>query len=144
MLQRLKPAVHKKWLIMISGLVWTGVGVLLVRIASKWFPSFNMVQKELSIGGGIFLGIIIAWFGFSNLAKKNAKRILAYPRKACIFGFQRWQSYILVLVMISMGIFLRTTPFVPRFLLAPMYIGIGLALFLSSFVYYKIYFRECA
>jgi len=38
--------------------------------------------------------------------------------------------------MVSMGIFLRKTDYVPRLFLAPVYIGLGLALFGSSLEYY--------
>ena len=44
--------------------------------------------------------------------------------------------------MISLGIFLRKTSFVPKFLLAPMYIGIGFALFTASFKYYVFIFND--
>jgi len=83
------------------------------------------------------MGTIISFFGFSKLAKKNANRIMEYPEKVCIFAFQRWQMYILVVIMMSMGFFMRTTNFIPKYILAPVYVGIGLALFVSSFVYYK-------
>lgn len=59
------------------------------------------------------------------------------PSYSCIFAFQKWQSYILIAVMMSMGIFLRTTTFFPRLPLASVYIGIGTALFISSINYYR-------
>lgn len=142
MLQKFKPQVNRRWLIMVSGTMWSGVGVLLIWIASKWFVTFDSWQITLALIVGPLLGLAIAYFGFRNLAKKNADRILAYPERVCIFAFQRWQMYILIVVMMSMGIFMRTTSFIPRFLLAPMYIGIGSALFLSSFVYYRRYFLK--
>jgi len=142
MLKKIKPQVNKKWLIMVSGMMWSGVGLLLIWIASKWFVTFDSWQITLALIVGPLLGLAIAYFGFRNLAKKNADRILAYPERVCIFAFQRWQMYILIVVMMSMGIFMRTTSFIPRFLLAPMYIGIGSALFLSSFVYYRRYFLK--
>jgi ATP/ADP translocase len=50
--------------------------------------------------------------------------------------------YFLIVFMMSMGIFMRTTNFIPKYLLAPMYVAIGLALFLGSFVYYKSLFTK--
>ncbi len=137
MLKKLKPEVKRKWLIMLSGLMWSGVGILLNWIASKWFHTFNIWQTVLALTTGPLLGFAIAYFGFSKLAKQNANRILAYPEKVCIFAFQRWQMYILIVIMMSMGFFMRSTYLIPRFMLAPVYIGIGSALFISSFVYYK-------
>jgi len=120
----LKPAVNRKWLLVISGLMWSGVGIFLNIIAIGCLKSFNKMQ-------------IIARFGFGNIANKNVNRILAYPKNACIFAFQEWKSYILIAIMMSLGILLRTTELIPKFILAPMYIGIGTALFLGSFKYYR-------
>ena len=136
MLKKLKPEVRRKWLIMLSGITWSGVGILLNWIAYKWFHEFNVWQIITALIIGPLFGFAIAFFGFSNLAKQNVNRIIAYPDKVCIFAFQRWKMYILIIVMMSMGVFMRSTHFIPKFLLAPVYIGIGCALFLSSFIYY--------
>ena len=130
------PKVSKNILILISGILWTGVGILLMKIASKWFVLFNNNELAMIIIGGIVLGTIISYFGFSNLAQKNIDRINLYTGKVCIWAFQKWQSYFLIAFMISLGIFMRTTSIVPKFLLTPMYIGIGFALFTASFKYY--------
>jgi len=140
-MQRFKPAIHKNWLILTSGIMWTGVGFLLNWFALRWLPAFERWQIIFAYAVGILAGIIISKFGFSKLAKKNRDRILAYPEKVCAFAFQRWQMYILVVVMISMGVFMRTSGLIPKYLLAPVYIGIGLALFLGSFVYYQSLFK---
>lgn len=134
---KLKPAVNRKWLIIISGLMWSGVGVFLNILAISWLKSFNNMQIFISVIIGLLAGLIIARFGFGNIANKNVNRILAYPKHACIFAFQEWKSYILIVIMMSMGIFLRTTGIVPKYILAPMYIGMGTALFLASFKYYR-------
>jgi len=137
MLNKFKPSVNKKCLILISGFMWSSVGVLLNWIASKWIPAFEQWQIVFTYSIGILMGIIISSFGFSKLAQKNSDRIMKYPEKVCVFAFQRWQMYILVVIMMSMGLFMRTTMFIPKYLLAPVYVGIGSALFVSSFVYYK-------
>lgn len=134
---RLKPAVNRKWLIVISGLMWSVVGIFLNVLAFGWLKYFNNMQILITIILGLFVGWLIAHFGFGKIANKNINRILAYPKEVCVFAFQEWKSYILIVVMMSMGIFLRTTGILPKFILAPMYIGIGTALFLASFKYYK-------
>ncbi len=142
MLTNFKPGINRKWLIMISGVMWSGVGIFLIWVASKWFHEFHSWQSILALTVGPIIGLTITYFGFRKLAKKNADRILDYPEKVCAFAFQRWQMYILIIVMMSMGIFMRSAGFIPKFLLAPVYIGIGSALFLSSFVYYKRFFNK--
>ena len=139
-MERLRPAVHRKWLIFTSGVMWSGVGVLLNWFAYRWLPNFEKWQIIFAYSVGIIAGLIIAKFGFSKLAAKNRDRIMGYPKKVCAFAFQRWQMYILIVFMMGMGIFMRTSGLIPKFLLAPMYVGIGLALFIGSFVYYKSFF----
>lgn len=134
---RLKPTVKRKWLIIISGLMWSAVGIFLNILAFNWLKSFEIAQLFITILMGLLAGWVIAHFGFGNIANKNIDRILAYPKEVCVFAFQEWKSYILIAFMMSMGIFLRTTGIIPKALLAPMYIGIGTALFLASFKYYR-------
>lgn len=134
---KLNPRVDRKWLIIISGLMWTCVGIFLNILAYGWFNSFDSNQVILSIIIGILAGWVIAHFGFGNLANKNVRRILAYPNKVCIFAFQEWKSHILIAFMMSLGLFIRTTGLIPKIILAPLYIGIGTALFLASFKYYR-------
>ena len=134
---KLKPAVNRKWLIIISGLMWSGVGIFLNVLGFGWLKYLNIMQILITILIGLLAGWSIARFGFGNIAIKNVNRILAYPKHACVFAFQEWKSYVLIAVMMSLGIILRTTGLIPKFILAPMYIGIGTALFLASFKYYR-------
>ena len=136
------PRVNKNILILISGLLWSGVGILLMNIASSWFDLLTELGVVFSITGGILLGTTISYFGFSKLAKKNIDRINQYDNKVCIWAFQKWQSYILIVIMISMGIFMRKTSLVPKFILTSMYIGIGFALFTASFKYYVFLIKK--
>jgi hypothetical protein len=140
MISKFKPAVKRKCLILISGIMWSSVGILLNWIASKWLLEFKQWQIAFTYLVGISAGIIIAKFGFGKLAQKNNNRIMNYPEKVCVFAFQRWQMYFLIAFMMSLGIFMRTSSLIPKYLLAPMYVGIGTALFLGSFVYYKTLF----
>ena len=136
-----KPGVQKHWLLLISGIIWSGVGILLVRIAFRWIPKFTLQEKVLVLGAGIIMGIAIALFGFSIVVKKNINRIENYINAVCVFAFQEWKSYVLIIVMMSMGIFLRNTTLIPRQLVTPVYVGIGVAMFLDSFLYYKRFLR---
>jgi hypothetical protein len=128
--------VHKHALIFTAGILWSGVGILLNIFAKKWFHLLTKNETIIAIVGGIILGIAISYFGFKNLAQKNIDRIDKYPTKVSIFKFQRTRMYFLIVFMIGLGIFMRKTSFVPKCILTPMYIGIGLALFLASFKYH--------
>ncbi len=134
--------VHKNILILVAGLMWTGVGILLNYFAKRWFHLFSQNEIMFAIIGGIVLGALIAYFGFGPLAQRNIDRIVKYPERVSIFMFQRKKMYFIVIFMISLGIFMRKTSLIPKNLLAPMYIGIGLALFVSSFKYHVFLLKK--
>ncbi|MBN1463125.1 MAG: hypothetical protein JW922_05540 [Paludibacteraceae bacterium] len=131
------PRVHKHILVFVSGILWSGVGLFLISLAYRWFNQLSNNQIIAAWLGGLILGGAIAYFGFSKLADKNILRINQYHKKVCFWAFQKWTTYLLIVFMMSLGIFMRKTPYIPKFLLSPMYIGIGSALFLSSFRYYQ-------
>ena len=132
------PAAPKSWLYAVAGLMWSGVGVFLCSLTIDWLSPVDLGPRLLLILGGVLLAVTIYAFGFSKLAKKNIRRIEAIPKeRVCIFAFQQWHSYPLVIFMISLGIFLRIYSPIPKPWLALMYIGIGGSLFLASFHYYK-------
>ena len=62
--------------------------------------------------------------------------------KPCLFAFQEWHSYPLVIFMIALGITLRKFTPIPKPLLGILYIGIGGGLGLSSFHYYWQIFQN--
>ena len=90
---------------------------------------------------GILLAVAIYAIMFKRFADLNIVRIRELPGdKICIFAFQRWTSYPFVVVMISLGIFLRMYSPIPKPYLAVLYLGIGTSLFLASLRYYRFMF----
>jgi hypothetical protein len=79
-------------------------------------------------------------FGFLKIADKNLNRILLLTEKTSLFSFMTWKSYIIVLIMVSMGIALRHSSISKRYL-SILYNGIGLALFLSGIRYFRFFFK---
>jgi hypothetical protein len=133
----LKPKVNKVWLIIFAGLMWSGVGIMLNRFASQWLGLVTIHRQIWIVIFGLILAVLIYWFGFSRVARKNIQRINGYlSEKVCLFAFQQWSSYPLVVFMIGLGIVLRVYSPIPKPWLAVLYIGIGGALFFSSFHYH--------
>jgi len=136
-IKNLKPGVSKAGLHALSGVMWSVVGVLLCHLAYEWLNAIPLGGAAAFALSGVLLAVLIHIFGFSRLAIQNIFRINAYSEEpVCLFAFQKWSSYPLVLVMIGMGIFLRRYAPVPKPYLAVLYIGIGGGLFLSSLHYY--------
>lgn len=132
----LKPAVSKRWLFALAGLMWSGVGVMLCRLAYGWLQPLNNPQPMALTASGALMALLVYRFGFSKLASKNIRRIQQLPGRVCLFAFQEWRSYPLVVFMIALGILLRRSP-VPKPYLAVPYIGIGGGLLAASTLYYR-------
>jgi hypothetical protein len=132
------PATKKIWLHLTAGIMWSGVGIMLVAFAATWLGFVHSWTVLLLILAGLLLAAGIYFFGFSKLASRNVQRIVDIPKeRICLFAFQKWTSYPLVLVMIAMGIYLRHYSPIPKPYLAIIYIGLGASLFISSLQYYS-------
>jgi len=134
-LEKLKPAVSKYWLMALAGLMWSVVGIMLCRMAYIYLEPVSKSQA-LSMGSMGLISALAAYrLGFSKIALKNISRLCILPDKTCIFAFQAWKSYLIIILMILLGITLRHSP-IPRPYLAVIYATIGGALFFSSFHFY--------
>jgi len=138
---RLKPAVGRPTLLFISGLLWVGVAVMLNSFAIDWLTHFHGSAAWIYPAAGVTAALIIHHFGFLRVVDKNLRRISAMEAKSCAFAFMSWKSYLIVLVMVSMGIGLRHSS-IPKQYLSILYIGIGFALFLSSIRYFRVLFTQ--
>lgn len=130
-----KPAAPRWVLHALSGMVWSGVGLLLLRWVWVWLSPLPYPGWLPSALGGAVLALF-TWVGFTWMANRNMTRIERGPDKPCIFAFQRWSSYPLVAFMIALGLTLRHSS-LPRTWLAPLYLGIGGGLCLASLGYYR-------
>jgi hypothetical protein len=142
LIEKLNPSVKKPWLYLLSGVSWSAIGILLTTMTTDWLAQ---VSRSTALGRvflGLLLALLIFRFGFTRFAQSNIERIKNKAQSTlCVFGFQRWTSYPLVLVMISLGIFLRKYSPIPKPWLAILYIGIGGGLFLSSYWYYQTLYK---
>ena len=136
MIKKYNPAVKKEYLLLPAGFAWLGVGVMLCTMAFRWLQS--AADPIVLAAIGIASGIIISIFGFTKIARKNIERIKALPGSRCFFSFMTLKSYLLVLVMMSFGIALRHSS-LPKTFLSVIYIGIGVALAISSISYFRAY-----
>ncbi len=140
-LQKINPSVDTKFLILLSGMMWTGVGIMLLSISFHWLLLENH-NIFLNFGiTGLIIGLMIHHFGFLQIVNKNLKRISSLEGKRCIFSFMHWKNYILVAVMITMGIILRHSSIQKKYL-SLVYTSVGIALFLSSIRYLRFFIKK--
>ncbi|MFC2087548.1 hypothetical protein ACFLSA_05270 [Bacteroidota bacterium] len=133
--EKFKPAVPKKGLLVIAGAMWCCVGIILALMAVHWLYIFEGNPWFYTVPGFI-AALIIHHFGFLKIVDKNLGRISRLSGRPCIFSFISWKSYLIIIIMVTMGITLRHSP-LPKQYLSVIYLGIGLALFLSSIRYFR-------
>lgn len=134
----LNPAVDKRILVFLAGLMWCGVGVMLLRLAVSWLIQFH--GRFLYYLTGFVIALPVHHFGFLKIADRNLDRLMPITEKKCIFSFMTWRSYIVVVFMVLMGITLRHSG-IPKNYLSVLYIGIGFALFLSGLRYFRFFIK---
>jgi len=134
------PRVDKKVLIFLAGLMWCGVGIMLIRYAMSWLALCTIKEDLFYYSAGFLISMPIHHFGFLKIADKNLNRLLPLKEKKNPFSFMAPKSYLIVVVMISMGIALRHSQ-IPKRYLSLLYNGIGLALFLSGIRYFRVFFQ---
>lgn len=139
-IRKFNPAVDKRVLVLLAGLMWCGVGIMLVRFAVTWLSVCSAREEICFYSAGFLAAMPIHHSGFIKIATKNINRILALKEKTSPFAFMTWKSYLIVIVMVSMGIALRHSS-LPKKYLSILYNGIGLALFLSGIRYFRFFFR---
>jgi len=137
-LKKPRLAVDKKILILLSGAMWCGVGIMLVTFAVSWLTAYSGEGTKIFYMCGFVAAMPIHHFGFLKLADKNLSRLLPLEEKKSVFTFMTLKSYIIVGVMVSMGIVLRHSS-IPKHYLSVLYNAIGLALFLSGIRYLRFF-----
>lgn len=144
-IRKMRPAVGKSALLFLAAGMWIGVGSLLLTWAYLWLHAAPAQGTVALVALGVAAALVIHHFGFLKIVDKNLARILPMKDKRCLFAFMGWKSYLNVAVMITVGILLRHSP-IPKPYLAVVYIGIGLALLLSSVRYLRILIgqRSCS
>ena len=133
---RFKPDVPKCWLFAASGVMWSVVGLVMCTTGARWLAGQDILPIIGFELAGVALAVAALRWGFGRIARKNIHRLRQLPDRGCLFAFQAWTSYLIITVMIALGVALRHSP-VPKQWLAIVYTGIGGALFMASFSYYR-------
>ncbi len=136
LIRKCTPTVSREWLFLAAGGMWLAVGVALAIAACRWLSGLDWPQSAAAAASSFILGIVVHLFGFSAIALKNIRRIRNRAEPVCLFGFQAWRSYLLIAVMMFFGYALRHLP-IPRLLVSAIYLTIGTALTLGSFLYFQ-------
>ncbi len=133
----LRPGIPKRGLFLVAGIVWTIAGGMLLSRGT-----FGLLHEGrhlfLEFIGGLCFGIVFYYVMFSKISLKHLNRITAIEHeKPNLFSFFNLKSYIMMTIMISGGITLRTLNIINHQVLFTFYVIMGIPLFLSALRFYK-------
>ena len=134
--QILKPGIPKRYLLFVAALVWTFAGGMLLY---RGFYMLELYPQRIwiKISGSIIAGIVFFVFMFSGISVKHSLRIVNLKHeRPCLFSFFNWKSYLMMAIMMTFGVTLRTTGIISPKYLSVFYIAMGTPLFLSAFRFY--------
>lgn len=135
--------VSKQYLILMSGFAWALIGAYLLSMGINRLAEFSLLYLLLFISIAIILGLLKAKYVFFRIVHENVSRIDSYEaEKVSAWFFQKWTSYVLIIAMMILGIFIRDLIIFPNYILSPLYLAIGLALIVSSVLYFKSFFKN--
>lgn len=109
--------------------------MMLFSLAYRWLNELHTLWAVWIGVGGLVFSVIVYRFGFSRLAIQNIERLLGFLEKASPLAFYTVKSYLIMIFMMGLGMFLRSSA-IPRGILAFIYTTIGGGLFFSSLHYY--------
>ena len=135
-LHKFKPAIPRRALLVIAGLVWTAVGFVLCGRAVGWAFAAPPVEGFSLLIAGVPIAAAGYRFGFSKIVRRNTQRIHALPERPCLFAFTPLHGYFMIALMVTMGITLRNSSLNKVYLILP-YVAMGGVLLIGSFGFYK-------
>lgn len=130
------PRTSKRNLLFVAAVVWTFAGGMLLF---RGFLMAGNIKHSLlvKILISMVLGVVFYIGMFSKISLKHITRILNMQNdKPGVFSFFNGRSYILMTVMITSGILLRTSGLIKQEYLSMFYIIMGTPLLLSASRFY--------
>jgi hypothetical protein len=138
-LSRFKPAAKTKTLLILSAILWTVIGCML--ISKGIFRLFPLPEyKLLIVVFACVAAIFKSKFMLDRAAVKGVKRILTFEDGMCLGAVYSVKTWFLVLFMIGMGVILRSSA-LPMTLLSFVYLTIGMGLVASSRHAWRAWYR---
>lgn len=131
--------VKKKTLLLIACFVWTVAGFNILRIGLSAYSTHVSVLNLLL---SILVFTVFQYFVFGRLVKKHTKRIMGYEEPYQFFlKFFDVKAFIIMAVMITGGIYIRTSELAPERFIAVFYTGLGASLLLAGILFGFNYYR---
>ena len=133
----LKPTTTRRGLLFMAGIVWAVAGGILAYRGVGFIDEAALHPVVLFLigtaGGAFFFA-----FMFRKISARHVFRILHITHeRPCLFSFLSWKSYLMMALMITVGVLLRRTSFIPHEDLGTAYLMMAVPLLTSSFRFFQ-------
>ncbi len=135
-LEKIKPGVNKRTLLLIAGCAWSIAGGILISRSLIHLIGVNH-YLAMEIGIGIVFGSLFYILLFARISKKHITRIsLIEIDNPCFFSFFNFRSYLLMAIMISGGITFRLSGLVNQEIIYTFFLCMGIPLLVSAWRFF--------
>ena len=125
--------VKRNTLLLLACLIWSAAGFNILRIGLMAYPAYRAGINYLL---STLVFVVFQVFIFGKLVKKHTARIGAYEEKFHFFlKFFDKKSFAIVAVMMTGGIWLRSSGLAPERFIAFFYTGLGASLLLAGLLF---------
>lgn len=125
--------VKRNTLLLIACLVWTTAGFNILRIGLLAYPAYQGIVNYLLTA---LVFAVFQIFIFGKLVKKHTSRIRAYQEERHFFlKFFDGKSFAIMAMMMTVGIWLRSSSFALERFIAFFYTGLGASLLLAGLLF---------
>lgn len=132
----------KNVLVLIAGAVWSLAGAMVVRIGLPLLWQTGWTQPMLLLLA-LIVFLIFYFLIFSRLVGKHTARIRANPLQRLPFwNFFDRSSYVVMVIMMSGGMWIRKAQLAPNWMIGFFYSGLGIALFACGVRFLAAYWNE--
>jgi hypothetical protein len=141
LMNRLKPGVPKRALLLAAALAWTFAGAMLGERGTIWLLGHaDRLIPRFAIA--IILGLVFFRLVFAKVSLRHIRRIHGIAIvKPCLFSFFDTRSWIMMATMISAGVTLRLSGLVDLTALSTFYILMGTPLLVSALRFWHAFWR---
>jgi len=141
-LEKIKPGVQRRTLLLIAGCAWSIAGGILIFRSLVHLIGVNH-NLFLEIITGIGFGTLFYILLFARISKKHITRItLIKIDNPCFFSFFNFRSYLLMAIMISGGISLRLSGLINAEIIYTFFLCMGIPLLVSAWRFFYSYAKN--
>lgn len=138
----MKYGVNKRVLLVTAGLVWIIAGANILRIGIvTWMDSTQ--EWMFKIGEATIVFLLFFVFVFKRLYYKHTRRIeQKKEEKNCPFSFFDVKGWVIMVLMISLGITIRSFHLLPDSFISVFYTGLSIALILTGILFLRYWWLK--